>query len=74
MLAQVPDEVAVILDTAARSVDHELTSMTPIEHTDDDVALVALLGEIFDRVHREPLAIVLANLAGARSDSLADRG
>lgn len=74
VLARDPDVVGALLDTNTRGVDGELTSITPIDHTDDDVALVALLTEIFDHVHREPVAVVLATLAGARSDSLAVAG
>jgi molecular chaperone HtpG len=74
VLTHDPDVVGAWLDTNARSVDGELTSITPIEHTDEDDALVALLTEILDHAHREPLSIILASLAGARSDSLAITG
>ena len=66
--------IAKALDDNVREVEIELTSITPIEETDDDVALLALLREIFDRVHREPAGIVLATLAGARADRLAVAG
>ena len=61
-------------DRPARDVEDELTAITPIETTDEDDALIALLREIFDNVHREPEAIVLAKLSGARADRIAIAG
>ena len=55
-------------------VDGELTSITPIEPTDGDVALVALLDEIFDAVHRRPDGIVLATLSGELDEGLVVAG
>ncbi|HEY5925029.1 MAG TPA: ATP-binding protein [Kofleriaceae bacterium] len=74
LLSRDNNELAVVLGRTVRAVEHELTSITPIEHTDGDVALVALLGEIFDAVHRSPTGIVFATLAGARHDRLVIAG
>jgi molecular chaperone HtpG len=74
LLADDPEQVASVLGSAVRSAERELTAITPVEPTDDDVALLALLHELFDRVHRPPAAIVFATLAGARADRLAVAG
>jgi hypothetical protein len=52
-------------------VEHELTAVSRVEPTDRDVALVKLLHEVLDRVHRAPQDIVLASIVGARADLLA---
>lgn len=52
-------------------VEQELSAVTLVEHTDADVALVALLNEVLERVHRAPAEIVIATVVGARSDLLA---
>jgi molecular chaperone HtpG len=74
VLADHPGEIASALNTTARAVEHELTSIKPIEPTDSDEALLALLAEIFDGVHRKPEAIMLAVLTGARANELAVAG
>jgi molecular chaperone HtpG len=74
VLAPHHGEVAALLGSSVRNVDVELTSITPIDHSDEDVALVALLAEIFEQVHRPPEGIALATLAGARGDELAIAG
>lgn len=56
-------------------VDRELTSVTPVERTDADHALLAGLAEHFAAaVLREPSDIQLAHLAGACSHELAITG
>jgi len=67
-------DVAALPFTRLRHVETELTCITAIEPTDADEALVALLDEIFDAVHRRPDGIVLARLLGARADRLAIAG
>jgi molecular chaperone HtpG len=74
VLAEHPGEIASAIDLAARPVDHELTSIKPIEPNDADTALLALLREIFDGVHREPEAITFAVLTGARANELTIAG
>jgi hypothetical protein len=67
-------EVAALLGSNVRDVDSELTSITPTARTDDDIALAALLTEIFDAVHRAPEGITFATLTGARADRFAVAG
>ncbi|HEU4615546.1 MAG TPA: ATP-binding protein [Kofleriaceae bacterium] len=74
VLAQDPDEVGRLLGETVRSADRELTCITPIDPTDDDEALLALLADILDAAHRPPDAIVLATLIGARADRLSIAG
>jgi len=71
LLAPQPGDVAALLGSHVRDVEIELTSIAPIEETDADTALIALLVEIFDAVHRAPDGIVFATLTGARADRLA---
>jgi molecular chaperone HtpG len=66
--------VAAVLGSTVRYVGNELTSIAPIDPTDSDVALIALLEEIFDAVHRTPEGIVLATLTGERDDRLSIAG
>jgi molecular chaperone HtpG len=75
ILAGHSSEVATVLGrSSVRSVNIELTSITPIESADSDDALLALLGEIFDAVHRMPEGIVLATLEGAHDERLSVAG
>lgn len=74
LLAQDPALLGTVLGARVRSVEEELTSITPIERTDADDALVALLYELFDLAHRPPEHVVLAELSGARADRLAIAG
>ncbi|HEY5944127.1 MAG TPA: ATP-binding protein [Kofleriaceae bacterium] len=74
VLCERASEVAQIVGTNVCSVEQELTSIRPIDPTDADEVLVTLLAEIFDAVHREPRAILLATLEGARADRLAVAG
>jgi len=74
VLARDPEPIAGVLRTTVRVAEHELTSITPIDPTDADEALIALLDELFDEVHRRPAGIVLATLTGARGDRLAIAG
>jgi molecular chaperone HtpG len=74
VLAAFSGEVAALLGSQVRDVDSELTSIAPVDHSDDDVAIVALLAEIFDAVHRPPDAIAFATLTGARAAHLAIAG
>lgn len=74
LLARDPALPKSVLRAEVRSVEEELTSITPIEPTDADEALLALLHELFDVAHRPPEGLVLAELAGARADRLAIAG
>ena len=74
LLAADHQYVASVLDMTVRSAERELTSITPIEHSDDDTALLALLHELLDAVHRPPNGVVFATLTGARADRLAIAG
>ena len=74
LLARDPERLGSVLNCTVRSAEVELTSITPIDHTDDDEALLALLQELFDAVLRPPEAILFAELAGARADQLAIAG
>jgi molecular chaperone HtpG len=74
VLARSHGEVAALLGSQVRSVEAELTSISPIEPTDGDIALIGLLGEIFEAVHRAPDGITFATLAGARGDQFAIAG
>ena len=62
------------LRVMVRDVAAELTAITPVNESDGDVALLRLLDELFDRVHRSPTAIVLAKLDGVFADRLAISG
>lgn len=74
VLAHDPEPIAAVLHKAVRVAEHELTSVTPIEPTDEDEALLALLHDLFEEVHRAPDGIVLAALTGARADRFAIAG
>ena len=55
----------------AREVSLELTVVAPVEATDEDVALLALVEELLDHVHRKPAGVRFVELIGARSDLFA---
>lgn len=74
VLARDPEELGKLLGESPRSVDRELTCITPIDASDEDEALLALLADVLDAAHRPPDAIVLAKLIGARADRLAIAG
>jgi molecular chaperone HtpG len=57
-----------------RDVEHELTCVTPITPSDDDIALVAMLNEVLAIAYRAPSEIVLAKLSGAYGTALAITG
>jgi len=52
-------------------VESELTAVTAVEPGGGDTALLALIAELLDRVHRAPAGIVFASLVGAREDLIA---
>ena len=70
-VASFRDDVTVMTGCLVRDVAAELTSVTPVEHTDADEALLALLEELFDKAHRKPKGIMIAALEGVRADLLA---
>jgi molecular chaperone HtpG len=55
-------------------VERELTAVEPIEPSDADTALVALLRDLLAAVYRAPDAILLARLTGAHADGIAIGG
>jgi hypothetical protein len=74
LLADDPEPLGTVLGQAVRSAERELTSITPIDHSDEDQALLALLHELLDDVHRPPDGMLIATLAGAREDRIAIAG
>ncbi len=55
-------------------VDSELTSVTPIDPSDAEVALLALLGALLKAAGTAPSSIVLATLGGERRSALVIAG
>jgi molecular chaperone HtpG len=55
-------------------VDAELTLVTPVEPSDADVALVALVGDMLAAAAKAPTSLVLATISGARAHRLAISG
>jgi hypothetical protein len=60
----------VVNRTTLRVVDDDLTLVTPVELGDADTALIQRLRELLAHVHREPAALVIVELTGARGDML----
>lgn len=72
------DALAADLERATgfvmRDVHAELTSVKPVERSEKDEALLVTLGEILDKVYRDPGAVVLAQLIGINADRFAIAG
>jgi hypothetical protein len=52
-------------------IEDQLTAITPVPHTDEDTAMIAIMSELLAHAHRAPPAIVLAQFEGKHADVLA---
>ncbi|MEO8700355.1 MAG: ATP-binding protein [Kofleriaceae bacterium] len=66
--------VASVTGETLRDVAAELTCVTPVVQTDEDVALLALVAEHLAAVYRAPLAMTIATLAGVHAGVFAIAG